>query len=74
MRQLVLLSLGAKAEGIDVVDDFAEVIAALNLVLDLAEDLPDLVSDGVRPSRALLEAVEVGKERLVDEVAEIIAR
>ena len=55
------------------VDDFAEVIAALNLVLDLAEDLPDLVFDGVRPGRALLEAVEVGKERLVDEVAEVIA-
>ena len=42
--------------------------------LDLAEDLPDLVFDGVRPGRALLEAVEVGKERLVDEVAEVIAR
>ena len=70
----MLLSLGAEAEGIDVVDDFAEVVAALDLVLNLPEDFPDLVFDGVRPCRALLEAVEVGKERLVDEIAEVVAR
>jgi hypothetical protein len=45
----------------------------LDLVLDLAEDLPDLVFDRVRPARLLLEAVQVGKELLVDEVAEVVA-
>ena len=40
---------------------------------DLVEDLPDLVLDGVQPTRLLLEAVEVGEELLVDEVAEVVA-
>jgi len=56
-----------------VVDDFAQVIAALNLVLDLAEDLPDLVFDGVRPARLLLEAVQVRKEFPIHEIAEVVA-
>jgi hypothetical protein len=55
------------------VDDLAEVVAALDLVLDLAEDLADLEFDGVRPGRLLLEAVQVGEELAVDEVAQIIA-
>ena len=56
------------------VDDLAEVVAALNLVFDLAENLADLVLDGVRPAGLLLEAVQIGKELDVDEIAEIIAR
>ena len=55
------------------VDDLAQVVAALNLVLDLAEDLPDLVLDGVRAARLLLEAVQVGEKFRVDELAEVIA-
>ena len=73
MRQLVLLGLRAEAQFVDVVDDLAQVVAALNLVFDLAEDLADLVFDGVRAGGLLLEAVQVGEELLVDEVAEVVA-
>ena len=73
VRELVLLGLGAEAQFVDVVDDLAQVVAALNLVFDLAEDLPDLVFDGVRAGGLLREAVQVGKELLIDEVAEIVA-
>ena len=55
------------------VDDLAQVVAALNLVLDLAEDLADLVFDRVRGWSAVVEAVQVGEELLVDEVAEVVA-
>jgi hypothetical protein len=62
VREFVLLGLGAEAQFVDMVDDLAQVVAALNLVLDLAENLPNLVFDGVRAARLLLEAVQVGKE------------
>jgi hypothetical protein len=48
MRQLVLLGLGAEAQLVDMVDDLAQVVAALDLVFDLAEDFADFVLDGVR--------------------------
>ena len=73
VRQLVLLGLRAEAQFVDVVDDLAQVVAALDLVLDLAEDLADLVFDGVRPGGLLLEAVQVGEELAVDEVAQVVA-
>ena len=73
MRELVLLGLGAEAQFVDVVDDLAQVVAALDPVLDLAEDFPDLVLDRVRPAGLLLEAVQVGKELQVDEVVQIVA-
>ena len=46
--------MGAETELVDVIDDLAHVVAALDLVLDLSEDLPDLVFDGVRSASALL--------------------
>ena len=58
----MLFGLRTEPQFVDVVDDLAEVVAALNLVLDLAEDLTDLVLDGVRPAGLLLEAVQVGEE------------
>ena len=69
----MLLGLRAEAQLVDVVDDLAQVVAALDLVLDLPEDLADLVFDGVRPAGLLLEAVQVGEELPVDEVAEVVA-
>ena len=48
-------------------------LAALDAVLDLAEDFADLVFDGVRASGLGLEAVQVGKELGVDELDEIVA-
>jgi hypothetical protein len=58
---------------VHVVDDLAEVVAALDLVADLAEEFADLVFDGVRAAGALLEAVQVGAELEVDEVPEVVA-
>jgi hypothetical protein len=74
MRQFVLLGLRPEPEFVDVVDDLAQVVAALNPVLDLPEDLPNLVFDGVRAGGPLLESVQVGEEFQVDEVAEVVAR
>ena len=48
MRQLMLLVLRTEVQLIDVVDDLAQVVAALNLVLYLAEDFADFVLDSVR--------------------------
>lgn len=55
------------------VDDLAQVLAALDPVLGLAETLSDLVFDRVRPSRPLFEAVEVRKELPIDEAAQVVA-
>jgi len=69
----VLLGLGAEAQFVDVVDDLAQIVAALDAVFDLPENLPDLVFNRVRPARALLEPVQVGEELAVDEIAEVVA-
>ena len=71
--ELVLFGLRAEAKLVDVVDDLAEVVAAGNFVFDLAEDFADFVFDGVRPGGLLLEAVKVGEELLIDEVAKVVA-
>ena len=73
LRQFVLLRLGAEAQLVNMLDDLAQVVAALNLVLNLAEDFPDLVFDGVGAAGSQLEAVQVGEELLVDEVLEVVA-
>jgi hypothetical protein len=73
MGQFVLLGLRAEAQLVDVVNDFAQVVAALNLVLDLPENLADLVFDGVRAAGLLLEAVKIGEELAANKVAKIIA-
>ena len=62
MRELVFLGLRAEPQFVDVIDDLAQIVAALNLVFDLAEDLADLVLDGVRPAGLLLKAVQIGEE------------
>jgi len=41
---------------------------------DLAENFPNLALDRVRPSRALLETVQVREELAVHELEEIVAR
>ncbi|HEY4930912.1 MAG TPA: hypothetical protein VII23_05010 [Terriglobales bacterium] len=69
----MLLFLRLEAELVDVLDDVAQVVAGLDLVFDLAEDFADFVLDGVGAGGLLLEAVQVRKELLVDEVAEIVA-
>ncbi len=44
----MLLGLRAEAERVDVVDDFAEVVAAGDLVFQLTEDFADLVIERLR--------------------------
>jgi hypothetical protein len=72
VREFVLLGLRSKAEFVDVVDDLTQVVAALDAVLYLAEDLADLVFDGVWAAGLLLEAVKIGEELGVDEGNEVI--
>jgi uncharacterized protein with PhoU and TrkA domain len=55
MRQLVLLCLRTKLQLVDVVNDFAQVVPALNAIADFAEDLADLVFNGVWARGLLLE-------------------
>ena len=56
------------------VDDLTKVVAALDAVLYLAKDFANFVFDGIRLVAGLgLEAVEVRKELLVDEVEKVIA-
>ncbi len=73
VRELVLLGLGLEAEFVNVVDDLAQVVAALDAVLNLAEDFANLVFDGVRAGGLGLEAVQVGEELAVDEGDEVVA-
>jgi hypothetical protein len=71
--EFVLFGLRAEAQLVDVVDDFAQVVAALNLVFDLAEDFADFVFNGIGTGGALLESVEVWEELGVDEIAEVVS-
>src|SRR6267143_1100997 len=73
LREFVLLRLRAETQLVDVINDLAKVIPALNLVLNFSKDFPDLVFDRVRPSRALFETVQIGKKLLINEVAEVVA-
>src|SRR5947208_9015965 len=57
---------------VDVVDDLAKIVTALNLVLNLAEDFADFVFDCVWTGCFLLEALEIGKELLINEVPEVV--
>ena len=60
MAHLMLLGMRTETEFIDAVDDFPEVVAALNPVFQFAENLPDLVLDGVGTFSRGLELFEVG--------------
>ncbi len=73
MGQLVFFGLRAEAELVGVVDDFAEVVAALNLVFDFAEDFADFVFDGVGAAGPLLETMKVRKKFGAYEVAQVVA-
>ena len=68
----MLLGLGLEAEFVDVVDDLTQVVATLDAVLYLAENLADLVFDGVWAAGLLLETMEIGEELVVDEGNEVI--
>ena len=69
----MLLGLRPEPQSVDDLDSFPQVVAALELVLHLAEDLPDLVLDRVGRLGALLEAAQVREKLAVDEAAQIVA-
>ena len=69
----MFLGLGLEAEFVYVINDLAQVVAALDAVFDLTEDFADLVFDGVRAGGLGLEAVEVEEEPGVDELDEVVA-
>jgi hypothetical protein len=69
----VLLGLRPEPQFIDMVYDLTKVVAAGDLVVDLAEDLTYFVFNRVRPAGLLFESMQVGKELLVDEVTEVVA-
>ncbi len=70
--QLVLGILRAEFELINVIDDLPQVIAALNLVLDLPKDLSDLVVDGVGRGCPQFELFKVWKELSIHKVTKVI--
>lgn len=73
VAHFVLFGASLELELVHKVDDFPEVITGLELVLELAEDLPDLVFDGVRAFGVLLELLEIWIELVIHELLEIVA-
>ena len=73
MGKLVLFLLRAEAQPVHQFERVAQRIAALELVFDLPENLPDFVFDGVGAGRALLEAFEVGEQLVIDVGDQVIA-
>ena len=69
----MFFGLRAEAQFVNMVDDLAQVVAAGDLVSDLAKDLSDLVFDRVRPAGLLRKAVQVREQLLIDEIAQIVA-
>ena len=69
----MLFGLRAEAQLVDVIDDFAQVVAAVNLVFDLAKYLADLVFNRVRPAGFLFEAVQIRKQRAIHKIAQVVA-
>lgn len=74
VAHLVLLGARLELELVDEVDDLAEVVAGLELVFELAEDLADLVLDRVGAVGVGLELLEIGIELMVDKLLEVVAR
>ena len=67
----MLLGLRTEAQFVDMVDDVAQRVAAVDLVLDLAEDFSDLVFERIGPAGFFPEAVQVGEQRLLDELDQV---
>ena len=58
---------------VNVVYNPAQVVSAGNLVLDLTENLPDFIFEGIRSGRFLLEAVQVGKQLEIHKADQVVA-
>jgi hypothetical protein len=69
----VLLHLRLEAQLVNRVNNVPQIVAALDAVLDLPENLADLVFDRVRAGGLGLEAMQIGEELAVDELDEVVA-
>src|ERR1700682_2783023 len=58
---------------VNLIDNLAQVVAALNLVLYFAKYLPNFAFNSVWTARLLLKTMQVGKELSVHKVAKIVA-
>jgi hypothetical protein len=65
----MLFSLRAKTQFVNVVNNIAQIIAALNLVFDLA----NLIFNGIGAGGFLFETLQVGKELRIDKLCQVIA-
>ncbi len=69
----MFLRLRSETQDIQLVDDVPEIVTALELVLDLAEHLTDLVLDSVGAGSADFEAVQVRKKLRAYKLAQVVA-
>lgn len=65
----MLFALRTKAQFVEMINDLAQIVAAVNPVFDLAEYLANLIFDGIWPAGFLFEAMQVGKQLAVNKVA-----
>ncbi|MNN67108.1 hypothetical protein D3C81_1827260 [compost metagenome] len=68
----MFLHLGAKTQLVDGVNDIAQGVATADLVFNLAEDFANLVLDGIRPARPLLEPFQIGEQFFIDKFHQIV--
>jgi len=72
VRELMFFGLGTKAQTIDDLSHFPQVVATLKLVFNLPEDLTDLVFDCVGSGGSLFESAQIRKQLMVDKILEVI--
>jgi hypothetical protein len=70
----MLLGLGAKTERVNQLQRIAKTVSTGEFAADLAEDLANLVFDGVCARSAFLEAMQIWKQLEVDVLDQVIAR
>jgi len=72
MAHFMLLRRSPEPELINQVDHFPHIIAALDLVLQFAENFPNFILNRIRVFGIGLELTQIGKELAVHEISQII--
>jgi len=73
VRKLVLLDLRIESKFVDVVNDLPQVVTALDAVFNLAEDLTNLIFDGIWAGGTLFKTHQVWEQLAVDELSQVVA-
>lgn len=73
VAHFVLFYVGAEAQLVDSIDDFPQVVAALDAVFELAENFTNFVFDGIGAFGLGFEFFEVGKKLDVDKIGKVVA-